>query len=49
MEYGSHGILYDALEKTRNGFTDDVSQYVLLKILNATEALHLKGVFTTKI
>ena len=44
MEYGSHGTLYDAVEKTKNGFTEDVCQYILLKILNATEALHQKGV-----
>ena len=44
MEYGSHGTLYDAVEKTRNGFTEDVCQYILFKILNAIEALHQKGI-----
>lgn len=44
LEYGSHGTLYDAVEKTRDGFTEDVCQYILLNILNAIEALHKKGI-----
>ena len=40
LEYGSKGCLFDALAKTKNGFTEDVCQYILLNLLNAVEALH---------
>ena len=40
LEYGSKGCLFDALNKTKKGFTEDVCQYILLNILNAVEALH---------
>jgi len=44
LEYGSKGCLFDALNKTKNGFTEDVCQYILLNILNCVEALHKKGI-----
>ena len=40
LEYGSKGCLFDALNKTKNGFTEDVCQYILLNLLNAVDALH---------
>jgi len=44
QEYGSKGCLFDALKKTKNGFTEDVCQYILLNILNSVEALHKEGI-----
>ena len=44
LEYGNHGTLFDALKNIKNGFSEDVCQYILLKILNAVEALHKKGI-----
>jgi len=44
LEYGSKGSLFDALDKTKNGFTDNVCKYILLNLLNAVEALHKAGI-----
>lgn len=44
LEYGNHGTLFDVLNNIKNGFSEDVCQYILLKILNAVEALHKKGI-----
>ena len=44
IEYGSKGSLFDALDKTKNGFTDNVCKYILLNLLNAVEALHKAGI-----
>ena len=44
LEYGTHGTLLDAVKNIKNGFTEDVCKYILLKILNAVQALHKKGI-----
>ena len=44
LEFGNNGTLYDAILKTKNGFSEDVCQYILLIILNAIEALHKNGI-----
>ena len=44
LEYGSKGSLFDALNKTKNGFSEDVCKYILLNILNAVDALHNEGI-----
>ena len=44
LEFGNNGTLYDAVTKTKNGFSEDVCQFILLMILNATEALHKNGI-----
>ena len=44
LEYGSKGSLFDALDKTKNGFSDNVCKYILLNLLNAVEALHKAGI-----
>ena len=44
LEYGSKGNLFDALYKTKNGFTEDVCKYILLNILNAVDALHKESI-----
>ena len=44
QEYGSKGCLFDALIKTKTGFTEDVCQYILLNLLNAVDALHKEGI-----
>ena len=44
LEYGSKGCLFDALAKTKNGFTEDVCQYILLNVLNGVDALHKEGI-----
>ena len=44
LEYASKGCLFDALIKTKTGFTEDVCQYILLNLLNAVDALHKEGI-----
>ena len=44
LEYASNGCLFDALIKTKTGFTEDVCQYILLNLLNGVDALHKKGI-----
>ena len=44
LEYASKGCLFDALIKTKAGFTEDVCQYILLNLLNAVDALHKEGI-----
>jgi len=44
LEYGSKGSLFDALIKTKNGFTENVCKYILLNLLNGVEALHKAGI-----
>ena len=44
LEYGSKGSLFDALDKTKNGFSDNVCKYILLNLLNGVEALHKAGI-----
>ena len=44
QEYGEHGSLFDRVESTQEGFSEDVCKYLLLQILNAMEALHSKGI-----
>ena len=44
QEYGEHGSLFDRVESTQEGFSEDVCKYLLFKILNAMEALHSKGI-----
>ena len=44
LEYGSKGSLFDALLKAKDGFSEDVCKYILLKILNAVDALHNGGI-----
>jgi len=44
LEYGSKGSFFNALFRTKNGFTEDVCKYILLNILNAVDALHNEGI-----
>ena len=44
LEFGNHGSLFDALFKTKNGFSEDVCKYIFLKILNGVEDLHKNGI-----
>ena len=44
QEYGEHGSLFDRVESTQEGFSEDVCKYLLLQILNAMEAIHSKGI-----
>ena len=44
LEYGNNGNLFDALNKTKNGFSEDVCEFILSLILNAIEALHKNGI-----
>ena len=44
LEYGNNGNLFDALIKTKNGFSEDVCQFILSLILNDIEALHKNGI-----
>ena len=39
LEFGNKGNLFDILFKTKNGFSEDVCEFILLLILNAIEAL----------
>ena len=44
LEYGNNGNLFDALIKTKNGFSEDVCQFILSLILNDIDALHKNGI-----
>ena len=44
LEYGDHGTLYDNLDKTSDGFSEDVSKYIFYKILKTVKDLHGKGI-----
>ena len=44
LEYGSKGSLFNALSRTKNGFTEVVCKYILLNILNAVDVLHNEGI-----
>ena len=44
LEYASKGCLFNALMKTKTGFTEDVCQYILLNLLNGMDALHKEGI-----
>ena len=44
LEYGDHGTLYDNLDKTSDGFSEDVSKYIFYEILKTVKALHGKGI-----
>ena len=44
LEHASKGCLFDALNKTKTGFTEDVCQYILLNLLNGVDALHKEGI-----
>ena len=43
LEYGDHGNLFNRIFKRKNGFSEDVCKFILLKILDAVEALHNQG------
>ena len=43
LEYGEHGNLFNRIFKRKNGFSEDVCKFILLKILDAVEALHNQG------
>ena len=42
LEYGQHGSLFDAVLKTKNGFSEDVTKYIFSQILKGVEDLHKK-------
>lgn len=44
LEYGAKGCLFDALAKTKCGFTEDVCQYILFNLINGVDALRKKGI-----
>ena len=44
LEYGNKGTLYDKIEKTTDGFSEDVCKYLFSKILKEVKALHEKGI-----
>ena len=44
LEFGSKGCLYDALNNTQNGFSEEVCKYILLNILNCVDVLHKEGI-----
>ena len=44
LEFGNKGNLFDVLFKTKNGFSEDVCEFILSLILNAIEALHKNGI-----
>ena len=44
LEHGSHGSLFDKISGRKNGFSEEVCQYMLLKILDAVEGLHKEGI-----
>ena len=44
LEYGDHGNLFDRISKRKNGFSEDVCKFILLKILDIVEALHNEGI-----
>jgi serine/threonine protein kinase len=44
LEYGEHGSLFDAVLKTKNGFSEDVTKYIFSQILKGVEDLHKNGI-----
>ena len=44
LELGNNGSLFDAVKKTKNGFSEDVCKFLLLQILNAVHDLHKNGI-----
>lgn len=44
LEFGNKGNLFDAIIKTKNGFSEDICEFILYLILNAIEALHKNGI-----
>ena len=44
IEYGDNGTLYDNLENTSDGFSEDVCKYIFYIILKTIKALHDKGI-----
>ena len=44
LEFGEHGSLFDAVLKTPNGFSEDVTKYIFSQILKGVEDLHKNGI-----
>ena len=44
FELGNHGSLYEAVERTKNGFSEDVCKFLLLQIIKAVDDLHKNGI-----
>lgn len=44
LEYGTHGNLYDYISNTKQGFNEDICQYIFYKLLQAVDALHRNGI-----
>ena len=44
LEYAEHGSLFDQFEKTSDGFSEIVCQYILYIIIKAVSDLHKKGI-----
>ena len=44
LEYASHGSLFDKIESTKEGFSEDVCKYLLFQIINVFDAIHKKGI-----
>ena len=44
LELGNHGSLYEAVERTKNGFSEDVCKFLLLQIIKAVDDLHKNGI-----
>ena len=44
LELGNHGSLFDAVFKTKNGFSEDVCKYMFSEILKGVEDLHKNGI-----
>ena len=44
LEFGEHGSLFDAVLKTKNGFSEDVTKYIFSQILKGVEDLHKNGI-----
>ena len=44
FEFGDKGTLYDKIEKTTDGFSEDVCKYIFYEILKSVKSLHEKGI-----
>ena len=44
LEYGDHGTLFEKVESSINGLSEDVCRYIFYKILLAIKALHSHGI-----
>ena len=44
LEYGNNGTLYENLENTSDGFSEDVCKYIFYEILKTVKSLHDKGI-----